>query len=130
MGLAFAIERRTRVDEVPVRFSYSGFSHFRHLLARLVHINLDEMAGFAKQDGESWPLHGDPKWDAIHLLLNHSDCDGDLSPEACELIAPRLKELSSQLGMTEVEAWYRKQGERLAQSMRRCAEQGLWLVFW
>ena len=37
------------------------------------------------------------KWSTVHddivPLLNHSDCDGDLTVEECKRVAPRLREL-------------------------------------
>jgi hypothetical protein len=33
--------------------------------------------------------------DAIVPLLNHSDCDGELTPEECATISPRLRELAA-----------------------------------
>lgn len=69
-------------------FSYSGFDRFRIKLARELSIELEEMEGY-KENGISWDGIDDP----IVLLLHHSDCDGELSPEACTLIAIRLREL-------------------------------------
>lgn len=34
-----------------------------------------------------------PEGEAIVPLLNHSDCDGQLTPDECRAIAPRLREI-------------------------------------
>lgn len=73
-------------------WAYSGFMRFRIKLAKEIGIELDKMKGFVGFDGK----HGktwDGLTDPIIPLLNHSDCDGDLSPEECKAIAPRLREL-------------------------------------
>lgn len=69
------------------RWAYSGFNRFRNRLSAAININYENMEGCG----------GDQKWeeikDAILPLLNHSDCDGELSPEECKTIAPRLLEI-------------------------------------
>lgn len=66
---------------------YSSFNRWRTNIAKLIGIDLDKMAGFS----------GTIPWDRVtdHLkdLLYHSDCDGELTPEQCEAIAKRLREL-------------------------------------
>lgn len=57
--------------------SYSGFNIWRKKLASLVGINLDKMKGF----------EGTNEWEEntpFIELLNHSDCDGDLTYSECE----------------------------------------------
>jgi hypothetical protein len=73
--------------------SYSGFHRFRQRVAKQAGIVLDEMEGFGNRD-EGTP--GTKKWqegDPIVHLLNHSDCDGILTPQQCRECAPRLREL-------------------------------------
>jgi hypothetical protein len=71
-------------------WSYSGFHAFRKALAQEVGIDLDEMVGFG---GETpWP---NSKKEPIVHLLNHSDCDGKMTPKQCRACAPRLRELIS-----------------------------------
>lgn len=70
------------------QWSYGGFNRFRERLAAEIGINLREMEGFV-DGGLSWKKIKDP----IAPFLNHSDCDGDLSPEQCATVAPRLREL-------------------------------------
>ena len=43
---------------------------------------------------QSLPIRWDRlKPDVLHELLSHSDCDGELAPELCGLLADRLEEL-------------------------------------
>jgi len=70
-------------------WSYSGFDEFRHRLALEAGIDLYMMDGF----GGDIPF--DSVEDPIKPLLDHSDCDGELTPEECSTIAPRLRELVS-----------------------------------
>ena len=67
---------------------YSSFDRWREKLASLAGINLRSMEGFG----------GEVKWeslkpDALHILLNHSDCDGDIEWKDCGPLADRLAEL-------------------------------------
>ena len=52
--------------------------------------------------------------DAIFGLLNHSDCDGHLTPKQMKIIVPRLKELISNW---RVDDYDRIQGENLVKEM-------------
>ncbi len=68
-------------------WAYSGFNRFRNRLGAAINIkfnNMDECGG-----DQEWSEIEDP----ITLLLNHSDCDGELSPEECLKIIPRLLEI-------------------------------------
>jgi hypothetical protein len=55
-------------------WSYGGFHRFRSRLGNEIGIALDRMQGFG----------GDVSWDSVHDaikdLLNHSDCEDQLSP--------------------------------------------------
>jgi hypothetical protein len=70
-------------------WSYSGFHGFRLRLAAEIGINLDEMQGFSDDSPIPWDTVDDP----IKDLLYHSDCDGELSPRQCLVVAPRLAAL-------------------------------------
>ncbi len=65
--------------------SYRSFHAFRKQLATHLGFNLEEMAGF----GGEKPFSGDH----VNILLSHSDCDGDISPEDCGKLAARLREI-------------------------------------
>ena len=70
-------------------WSYSGFAGFRRRLALEIEVDLGMMDGF----GGDIPF--DSIKDPIEPLLNHSDCDGGLTPNDCSKVAPRLRELVS-----------------------------------
>lgn len=78
--------------------AYSAFMRWREELARLAGMPpLQMMEGFTPRFAApetpiiSWEaLRPDP---ALHALLNHSDCDGELPAEICAPLADRLEEL-------------------------------------
>jgi len=70
------------------RWAYSEFKYFRRKLAKEIGIFLELMDGYTSF-GISWDEVEDP----IKPLLDHSDCEGALTPEECKSIAPRLMEL-------------------------------------
>jgi hypothetical protein len=102
------------------RWGYMGFMNFRTKLATEAGIALHCMKGFAGgpsgksfealtisgESGERGKMPGFDKYvgrqpvipwenikDDIKILLDHSDCDGELTPEECAKVAPRLREL-------------------------------------
>jgi len=79
MGLGF-----TRGN---AHWSYGGFMTFRRRLAESIGFVLGDMYGFG----------GDIQFctinDPIVPLLDHSDCEGLLTAEQCQTIAPRLAEI-------------------------------------
>ncbi len=106
------------------QWSYGGFMTFRRRLAAEIGIVLNEMQGFRIGEvagGGSW----DSVKDDIVPFLNHSDCDGELTPEECKRVAPRLRELvrdwpdGFDKGMAII----------LADDMERIADSGEALVF-
>jgi hypothetical protein len=112
MGLDF--------DGSSAGWSYIGFHRFRARVAREIEVVLDKMDGFG--GSESWdPVKGDP----IIYLLDHSDCDGELTPEQCRVVAPRLREL--------IQYWpedYDKVNAiALAEGMESCAKRNKPLRF-
>lgn len=68
--------------------SYGGFHRCRTLLAAEDGIDLESMAGFT-EGGVPWAEVST----TLAPLLNHSDCDGELTPAECSVILPRLKEI-------------------------------------
>lgn len=101
-------------------WSYSGFSRARHQLAIAVGVNLDEMIGFGGT--KEWP---DSDTLPLVYLLHHSDCDGDLSPDQCRVVAPALRKV--------VESWFdhydRQMFLRLADGMEEAAKENVPLEF-
>lgn len=99
---------------------YSLFNTFREKLAEFYGIPLTLMEGFYYTEGllspfgmiqlaveklaaasdqwEALTKHLPLRWESfkpnpIHELLNHSDCDGELSPDSCLLIADELAQV-------------------------------------
>jgi hypothetical protein len=85
------------------QWSYSGFHRFRQLLAAEDGIDLEFMVGFHRDSGPG------RSWDSVTTtltpLLNHSDCDGELTPADCTAILPRLKEIRVTWAETDAEPW-------------------------
>lgn len=100
-------------------WTYSGFMRFRARLATEIGVALRCMEGFAggttgghfdklmifgydenlpgyeKYVGNQSVISWDKVSDDIVPLLDHSDCDGELTPEECKKVAPRLRKLVS-----------------------------------
>lgn len=95
------------------RWSYSGFGRFRRRLAKQIGINLDDMYGFGGE--REWDTVNDP----IKPLLDHSDCDGVLTPEECKLVYPRLEEL---IRDWDDEDYDKQQALELIEGMKYCIE--------
>lgn len=112
MGLAFR--------QSNAQWSYSGFNAFRCRLAAEIGINLREMAGFGPPER---PWH--KITDGISPLLNHSDCEGELTPEECKRVAPRLRELVADW----TDGHDKQNALELADDMEATAEKGEALVF-
>lgn len=68
-------------------WAYSGFNRARIKLAKEIGLDLNSMVGFGGE--QKWPDHD------LIPLLNHSDCDGELTPEECKRVAPALREAVS-----------------------------------
>lgn len=95
--------------------AYSAFMRWRCEIARIAGIPLELMEGFYTPDMNTMKLAGFAgenarpvmdllnrncpiawsalKPDPLHTLLNHSDCEGDISSEDCAKIADRLQEI-------------------------------------
>lgn len=74
-------------------WAYGRFARFREALAQHEGIDLSVMDGFRRY-GDDRPRQS---WNDVTTplkpLLNHSDCDGELTPEECREVAPRLREV-------------------------------------
>lgn len=117
MGLDFSWPNRTW-QNAP-KWSYGGFNRFRERLAG--------EAGFQLQDfwkGEARPLA--VRDDPIEPLLNHSDCDGSLTPSQCRRVAPRLRELIASWSDDDYD---KQMGLLLASAMEECDELVVNLIF-
>lgn len=119
MGLDF----RALVDsdaDMP-SWSYSGFMDFRVRVASSVGIELRSMEGFSA-DGEGCP------WSAVETdmkaLLQHSDCEGEMTAEECAKVEPELRRvIESWLEPPEVD-YDKRTGLRLCDAMKLVAESG------
>ena len=134
-------------------WSYSGFMNFRTKLATQAGIALNCMSGFASgptskpfealtifgESEESGTVPGFDKYvgrqevipwenikDDIKLLLDHSDCDGGLTPGECTKVAPRLRELVS--SWTE-DDYDKRHALRLAEGMEEAISEDVIFEF-
>lgn len=85
MGLDFS--------HTEAHWSYSGFNRFREQIAAREGIDLAQMEGFRSWRDERPRISWDTVTTPLKPLLNHSDCDGELTPEECRAVAPRLREV-------------------------------------
>ena len=101
-------------------WSYSGFNHFRKRLANEIGIDLENIQGYGGN------LSLNKLQDDIKSLLDHSDCDGELSFQECEKVAPRLRELISDWDDDDYD---KVQALLLAEGMEDCATNKQSLIF-
>lgn len=66
--------------------SYSSFNRFRYALAKRIGIDLNDYKGYGDSGTKDLESIDHPLMD----LFNHSDCDGELTPEQCERIMKGL----------------------------------------
>lgn len=110
------------------RWSYSGFNKFRENLAYAIGIK-DLRAVWCSQE---WP-----EGEALVPLLNHSDCDGVLTWEECQRVAPRLREVIAAWERPGHHFYYEEHyngydfqhASLLAEGMEKCAREKVDLVF-
>lgn len=115
--------------------AYSAFMRFRTTIASVIGIDLMKMAGFATNGLDGVP-RGDAAgvaWDSLppdplHVLLCHSDCDGEIAWQDAAPIADRLESILPALEALDV---IEKPGGHLhdgyAAAARRFAA-GCWLA--
>lgn len=86
---------------------YSSFNEFRLALAKCIGIDIEEYRGYgnpsATKDLKSID-HG------IRPLLDHSDCDGELSPEEAKMIADGLQDILNRIEKDSPDEIDRKYG--------------------
>jgi hypothetical protein len=131
-------------------WSYFGFNNFRRKLALEIGVCLDLMEyfwvpGYSNSSFEicknmvgmetvnkyfSWLPPSPMKWknikDPIVDLLNHSDCDGSLTPSQCRKIAPRIRELVADWSDEDYD---KRQALLLADGMENCSKSRKRLKF-
>lgn len=69
---------------------YSSFNNFRRWLAEKIGINLEDYIGYSSPAATKEITSIDHK---LMVLFNHSDCEGDLTPEECKTIAEGIDEV-------------------------------------
>lgn len=74
---------------------YVAFSIFRGALAAHEGIDLDRMEGFRNKGDDRARVSWDGVTSPLVPLLNHSDCDGELTPDECRQVAPRMRAVVS-----------------------------------
>ena len=131
MGLDF-------INGDDAHWSYSGFNSFRRRLAKEIGIDLDEMQGFGHLNGKPGWRSWDEVDDPIKPFLMHSDCDGEMSPEECLQVGPRLREIVSSwpaavalslYGGTILPEHDKVNALKLADAMEENAREGKTLIF-
>lgn len=104
-------------------WSYGGFHNFRAMLAEHEGIDLDQMQGSARVGDDGPRISWDTVLTPLKPLLDHSDCDGNLSPEDCAAIAPHLRKVVCEI-WTNPDAYDRVSGLELADGMADAAAAG------
>jgi len=106
-------------------WAYGGFARFREALAEEEGLKLRSMEGYG----------GELSWEHVNTtlapLLNHSDCDGFLSPWDCKDMLPRLREIRHKwrdLGYVD-RAYDVGQMGQLIYGMEHCVEHRCAVVF-
>lgn len=110
---------------------YSSFMQFRRAIAVAVGIPLDFMDGFEEQTksrvsdipvlSQQLPIRWDSlKPDALHKLLNHSDCDGQIEVADLIPIAERLEAVGPTLPDAGIDfpEFYRDRAAKFAKGLR------------
>ncbi len=99
-------------------FGYREFNRFRTLIAMAEYIPLDKMEGF--DDTNKYNLSWEDYPTKLKPFLQHSDCDGCLTPLECMQIIPRLVEIFDQwLLLNRQELYiYAKIGKEMTDGMQ------------
>lgn len=111
------------LDFIPgcAHFTYSGFSFFRHFLAKSIGVDLDQMIGYGGNIPFSTVNH------ALVPLLDHSDSDDILTVEECKQVLPALKTILEN-NKEELGDYYNR-GIDLCGSMQEAIDDGIPLEF-
>jgi hypothetical protein len=132
MGLDFSKRVCIGLENKP-HWSYGSFMRFRFRVAKSLGIDIREMKGFEGLNpmgngvaGKEWPGKT-----PIEEFLWHSDCDGNISPESCEKIAPILEGIIGGWGEDRENSnnYDTVMGLTLVAAMRECAKEEADLVF-
>lgn len=120
-------------------WAYSGFMRFRKNLAAAEGFDLLTMDGFQGAFGSTtgtpraWVDTDGRAVTVLRPLLDHSDCDGELTWEECEQVVERVAEIveswAQRASLDPIEERDVLQGRRLVESMREAIEAKSALVF-
>lgn len=115
-------------------WAYRAFQCFREALAKHEGFDLNEMEGFfAPWRGHDRSTFPNRSWDEVDTplepLLNHDDNEGELTPDECRQVAPRLREVVPVIWPDADDREHRK-GMALAEGMEMAAALNEPLEFW
>lgn len=113
MGINFTWNGKFEGEQT-ASWAYSGFNQFRERLAAELGMKLPQFWNNSKLKDDIVPL------------LNHSDCDGELSAKDCAKVAPRLREL---INDWENGDYDKDMGLLLARNMEQAATKDSPLIF-
>ncbi len=117
MGLGFTWKN---CNMVTAHWSYGGFMHFRKKLALEIEIILDDMKGFGGE--KNWKGIKSP----LKYFLNHSDCDGRISPKRCKEIVDAMKNIITKWPNDDYD---KEQAQILIKNMNECFKNNDYLIF-
>lgn len=107
-------------------WSYGGFAMLRQMVAAEDGITLSDMRGFG----------GTVPWDTVTTelapFLDHSDCDGELTPAECQQVLPRLSGIHAQWSLAgeDTEEAYRVHGlAQLIELLDYCVKNDTSAIF-
>ena len=104
-------------------WSYSGFGAFREKLAITEGFFLDDMQGF--EGSKSWDLVTTP----LKPLLNHSDCDGEMTPAEAAEVWPRLAEIAEDWKASGMLEWDLQSMRALVELLQGAAKNEWTVLF-
>lgn len=102
--------------------SYRALGRFRAAVAETIGVHLDSMQGYSgDKPCVKWSAL---KPDPLHVLLDHSDCDGIIEHKDCKPLAERLYEIVPLLPEnTEPLGWdWRECAKRFADGLMKAHE--------
>ena len=129
MGLAVGYKEKGKLNTF-FSNSYSTFNAFR---SNLVYAALDHtmyllftkppFERWTEEEEEYWESHGD---EDLKILLNHSDCDGKLTPKECKKIYTAFTKIDT----NRISNWAIPLFEKWKEAMLYCAEHNLTAYFY
>jgi hypothetical protein len=124
------------VDIGQAHWAYGSFHRFRTRLALAEGFDLNQMEGFQRPIGEcarnSWQDEDGNDITVLRPFLDHSDCDGELTWQECQLVVDRLEEIINEWAKepdSELD-FHISEARVLIAEMRACIETKESLEFW